>query len=93
MIYFSILLILILCFFVLGLIVQHNRSREQFENKIELLEDLIIKLNANLLILNNKVKISEDLKSNMRIRNQTISSKIVDINTEMFQEIFEKKDF
>ena len=93
MIYFLILLILILCFFILGLIVQQNRGNEQFENKIELLEDLINELNANLLVLNNKVKISEDLESNMRKRNYTISKKIVEMNTQMFQEIYNKKEF
>lgn len=93
MIYFLILLILILCFFILGLIVQQNRGNEQFENKIELLEDLINELNANLLVLNNKVKISEDLESNMRKRNYAISTKIVDMNTQMFQEIYKKKEF
>lgn len=93
MIYFLILLILILCFFILGLIVQHNRGKEQFENKIESLEVLIDELNANLLVLNNKVKISEDLESNMRKRNYAISTKIVDMNTQMFQEIYKKKEF
>lgn len=93
MIYFLILLILILCFFILGLIVQQNRGNEQFENKIELLEDLIHELNANLLVLNNKVKISEDLESNMRKRNHTISKKIVEMNTQMFEEIYNKKEF
>ena len=93
MIYFLILLILILCFFILGLIVQHNRGKEQFENKIESLEVLIDELNANLLVLNNKVKISEDLESNMRKRNYTISKKIIDMNTQIIQEIYKKKEF
>lgn len=87
--------IAILCFFstILFLIINSNqKSKKIFESKIQSLEKIILELSQNLEIQSQKVKLSDDLKFNMRQSNNELSSKIVDMNLEMFQEMFPKKN-
>ena len=62
-----------------------------FENKIKSLENSIVELTKSLDIQTQKVKLSEDLKLNMRNANNYLSAKIVAMNLEMFGELFSKK--
>ena len=63
----------------------------QYLLKINILEKNIIELHKRLDFKTQKLKLSDDLKFNMRQANNKLSSKIVDLNLEMFQEMFPKK--
>jgi gas vesicle protein len=89
------LTIAILCFFctILFIIIDSNqKSKKIFEKKIQSLEKIIVELSRNLEMQSQKLKLSEDLKTNMRQSNHSLSTKIVDLNNEMFAEIFQKKN-
>ena len=73
------------------IIFKYNESKIIFQNRINLLESIIFELNAKLEHNNQKVKLSEDLKLNMRNANNHLSAKIVAMNLEMFGELFVKK--
>ncbi len=91
MLYFALLLIILLCGFIFFLVRKNNISKEVFKSKIDLLESIIFELNANLEYTSQKVKLSEDLKMSLQVSNKTLSTKIVDMNMEMFGEMFDKK--
>ena len=91
MLYFALLLIVLLCAFIFFLVWRNNKSKIIFQNRINLLESIIFELNAKLEHNNQKVKLSEDLKLYIQNSNNQLSAKIVDMNLEMFQEIFSKK--
>jgi predicted Holliday junction resolvase-like endonuclease len=91
MIYFTFMILVILCFIIFVLIKNYKISTIDFQNKVQLLESLIKELSQNLKYQNQKVKLSEDLKTNMRQSNHLLSNKIVDLNNEMFEEMFQKK--
>jgi exonuclease VII small subunit len=91
MIYLSISLIVILCFTVLGLIINYNQSKEVFQNKIELLESIIEELNANFENQNQKIKLSDDLKLKLKQANDTLSKGIMNMNVDLFETLYSKK--
>ena len=70
---------------------QSNKNKIQFEIKIQSLEKTIIYLTKNIETQAQKIKISDDLKNNMRKSNQILSNQIVDMNMAMFAEMFPKK--
>lgn len=91
MIYIATILIVLLAFSILMLLQNSKKSRFQFEIKIQKLEQTIISLKKNLDIQTQKVKISEDLKINLRQNNQQLGEQIVDLNLGLMKELFEKK--
>ena len=91
MIYIATLLIVLLTFSILLILHNDNKNRIQFEIKIQSLEQTIVSLTKNLEIQTQKVKISNDLKMNIRQNNQQLSEQIVDLNLGLMEELFEKK--
>ena len=91
MIYLSTSLILILCFAILGLIISYNKNKEDFQNKIELLERIIEELNDNLENNNQKIRLSNELKIKLRENNLKLSTYISDLNFELFETLYSKK--
>ncbi|MBC7642671.1 MAG: hypothetical protein H7174_10115 [Flavobacterium sp.] len=91
MIYIPIFLTLILSASIFLIIYKNNKNKIQFEIKIEKLENIIRYLTKNLEVQSQKIKLSDDLKLTIQTSNQTLSKKIVDMNMEMFAEMFPKK--
>lgn len=91
MIYLSISLIVILCFAILGLIINYNQNKEMFQNKIELLEKIIEELNNNIENNNQKVKLSDNLKTKLKESNLKLETSILDLNVDMFSELYSRK--
>lgn len=91
MIYFSIFLIVLLCFAILGLIIDYNNSKQKFQKKIDLLEDLINELNSKLEHQNQKVRLSDDLRAKLKESNLKIGTSIFDLNVDMFSELYSRK--
>ena len=92
---FNIIFIIInlLCIVVICVVInKHHKSTLKFEKKIKSLESIIVDLTKNLNIQSQKLQLLDDLKINMRQSNNALSSKIVDMNLEMFQELFPKKN-
>lgn len=91
MLYLSFVLIFILFLIILFIVFTNKKNKTQYQIKINNLEKIIIELSKNLDFKTQKLKLSDDLKFNMRQSNNELSSKIVDLNLEMFQEMFPKK--
>lgn len=91
MIYLAIFLILVLCFAILGLIINHNKNKEMFQRKIDFLESIIEELNINLENQNQKVKLSEGLKLKLKLANESLSNDIMNLNLDLFEKTYPKK--
>ncbi len=92
MTYFTIAIMFFFIVILFLIIVANQKSKKNFLDKIYSLEQIIDNLKLNLDLQSQKIKLSEDLKNNMRQSNNILSSKIVDMNLEMFQEMFPKKN-
>ncbi len=90
MVYF--LIIILVCFFVVIvlLINNYNKGKLAYQIKIISLEKTIGELNKSLELQTQKVKLSDDLRNSLKGSNKTLSTKIVDMNMEMFGEMFSK---
>lgn len=91
MIYFTILIIIILCFAIIKLIRNEHKSKKMFQEKINFLENIILDLNQNLNNQNQKVKLLDDLKFNLNQSNKKIGTAIAEMNYEIFDEMFNRK--
>ncbi len=91
MIYFLIIVIGILFVAIFGLMVNYSSCKFEFKNKIDLLEKLIFELNHNLEHQNQKIKLSEDIKLRLRESNLILSQNILDLNLNLFEEMYPKK--
>lgn len=91
MIYFLIIVIGILFIAIFGLMVNYSSCKFEFKNKIDLLEKLIFELNHNLEHQNQKIKLSEDIKLRLRESNLILSQNILDLNLNLFEDMYPKK--
>ena len=92
MTYFTIATVCFFCTILFFIINSNQKNKKLFESKIQSLEKIIVELSQNLEMQSQKLKLSDDLKFNMRQSNNELSNKIVDMNLEMFQEMFPKKN-
>ena len=92
MLYISFVLIIVLFLIIIGIVITNQKHKSEYQLKINKLEKIIIELSKNLEFKTQKVKLSDDFKLNMRQSNNELSSKIFDMNLEMFQEMFPKKN-
>ncbi len=92
MLYISFVLIIVLFLIIISIVITNQKHKSEYQLKINKLEKIIIELSKNLEFKNQKLKLSDDLKFNMRQSNNELSSKIFDMNLEMFQEMFPKKN-
>ena len=92
MTYFAIATVCFFCTILFFIINSNQKNKKLFESKIQSLEKIIVELSQNLEMQSQKLKLSDDLKFNMRQSNNDLSAKIVDMNLEMFQEMFPKKN-
>jgi len=90
MIYIALLLIALMCFAIIGLIVDYNNCKDSYQERIELLENVIVELSSTLEKQNHSVKISYELQEKLKIANRKISNSIVELNTEMLALLYEK---
>ena len=91
MVYILTLIIGVLCFMIFGLIVNFKISNFNFQKRIMLLEDIILEMKSNLEDQNQKIKLSEDLKVKLKESNKTLNNSIVNLNCEIFEELYSKK--
>lgn len=91
MIYFYFFLIAILFCIIFALVISYNKSKQNFQNKIDILEDLVVELSNKLITTNQSVKISEDFKQKIKESNYTIGNKVLDITLDMIEELYSTK--
>jgi signal recognition particle GTPase len=91
MIYFYFFLIAILFCIIFALVISYNKSKQNFQNKIDILEDLVVELSNKLITKNQSVKISEDFKQKIKESNYTIGNKVLDITLDMIEELYSTK--
>ncbi len=91
MIYFLIIVIGILFVAIFGLMINYSSCKFEFKSKIDLLEKLIFELNHNLEHQNQKIKLSEDIKIRLRESNLILSQNILDLNLNLFEDMYPKK--
>lgn len=89
--YLALFLIFLLCFVIVALITHYKRSETIFQDKIEVLENILMELNANLENQKQKVKLSEDLQLKIKSVNHTLSNEILDLNTHFLKNLYTKK--
>jgi hypothetical protein len=56
-----------------------------------LLEDIILEIKLNLENQNQKIKLSEDLRLKLKESNETLNSSILNLNYEIFEDLYSKK--
>lgn len=91
MIYCATVLILLLIFVIIVLTNNYNKNKIVFESKINLLQKLIIELNQNLEAQNQKVRLTDDLKASLKESNLKLGVSILDLNYDMFDELYKRK--
>lgn len=91
MIYFCIFLIVVLCSAIIILIMNYNQSKTKFLEKIQTLELVISELNASKDLQNQKLKLSDDLKSKLKKSNDIMINSILDVNMDFLKELYLKK--
>lgn len=91
MIYFCIFLIVVLCSAIIILIMNYNQSKTKFLEKIQTLELVISELNASKDLQNQKLKLSDDLKSKLKKSNDILINSILDVNMDFLKELYLKK--
>lgn len=89
--FISIGILLIFSFIILVLIVKQINAEQKFNQKIKVLELLIMELNTNLVTQNQKVKLSDDLKIKFKESNIKLSKSILEMNLDLFENLYPKK--
>lgn len=91
MVYIFILIIGTLCLVTFRLIINFKNSNLDFQKRVQLLEEIILKMKTNLEIQNQKVTLSEDLKQKIKSTNQNLNKAVFNLNYEIFEELYAKK--
>lgn len=89
--FISIGILLVFSFIILVLIVKQINAEQKFNQKIKVLELIIMELNANLVAQNQRVKLSEELKIKFKKANMKISKSILEMNLDLFDNLYSKK--
>lgn len=84
-------MLLVFSFIILVLLVKQFEAKQNFKQKIKVLELLIMELNANIVAQNQKVKLSEELKIKFEESNIKLSKFILEMNLDLFEGVFQKK--
>jgi hypothetical protein len=71
--------------------VKQIETKQKFNHKIKALEFLIVELNTNLVAQNQKIKLSDDLKIKFKESNIKLSKSVLEMNLDLFTEIFPKR--
>ena len=66
-------------------------AEQKFNQKIKVLELLIMELNTSLVTQNQKVKLSDDLKIKFKESNIKLSKSILKMNLDLFKNLYPKK--
>lgn len=85
MTYFLFLIIGTLCFVIIGLIANFKISNSNFQKRVRLLEQIIKELKSNLENQNQKIKISEDLKMQLKNSKESLNGSIFELNKDLFE--------
>ncbi|MBA4275388.1 hypothetical protein [Flavobacterium sp.] len=91
MVYILILIIGVLFFVIFGLIISFKASNLDFQRRIMLLEDIILEMKSNLEHQNQKIKLSEDLRSKLKASNESLNNSIFNLSCEIFEELYSQK--
>ena len=86
---------LIILFVFAGIIVRfllenQKKNKNNFDAKQHELEKIITNENNRLAKQKQKLEIVDDFKKMIKINNEELSAKIVDINNSLFEELFDK---
>ena len=85
----SILIALLIIIFWISKINLKNQKR--FQLRIHQLEKIIVDLTETFENQSKKVQLSDQFQFSMKTANQELSNKIVDMNNDVFGELFKKK--
>lgn len=89
--FISIGILLVFSFIILVLIIKQIDAEKKCNQKIKVLELLIVELNNNLIAQNQKVKLSDDLKIKFKESNIKLSKSILEMNLDLFENLYLKK--
>lgn len=77
---------------IAGLLKKYQSSKSVFQKKIVILEDTISELMDKLKIKNESIIISDELFKSVHLSQKEMSSKILDANYLLLENMFDKKD-
>jgi len=92
MIYILIIIIILLLFFVIYLFVNNASIKEEHQNNMEKLEQIILSLHSKQQSLNNQVLISDDYKSNYSKDMKALGDEVVELQ-KVFIEIISNGNY
>lgn len=69
----------------------YNRNKASFQTQIELLENLVEELSANLIKTKQQIKLSEDFKEKIKEYNFTLENTVLEITSDMMSELYSNK--
>ncbi len=86
----SIIVILIIA--IVHLCYDFHHQKKTFENRIDVLEDIILTLQEKQSAQRNQLKLSDALSNQLKESNQVLSQTILDVNVDLFSVSFNKKE-
>lgn len=86
------LTIMLLLVTIIFLIISIQKNNTAFKEKICLLKNIFIDLTYELDNQSKKVKLSDELKSNLRQSSDILNNKILDLNQDLFAVLFSTKE-
>lgn len=92
MILVMITIILVLVIAIAHLCFDIHDQRKTFENRIDVLEDIITTLQEKQSTQLNQLKLSDALSKQLKESNHVLSETIFDVNVDLFAVSFNKKD-
>ena len=92
MIYILIFIIILLLFFVIYLFVNNTSIKEEHQNNMEKLEQVIASLHSKHQLLSNQVLISDDYKSNYSNDMKALGDEVVELQ-KVFIEIISNGNY
>jgi len=92
MTYLLIFITLLLSFLIVYLILKSYQSQKKFQTRLTVLEDFIIELNKEHQKQSIQLQLSEDLKIKLKQVNTVLNQNVFELNYQLFENSFPKKD-
>ncbi len=86
-------IVVLLFVIIVHISVVSYKDKKAFEERIDVLEDIIAESSQKQTIQSNQLILSDTLSSQLKESNSHLRQTIFDINTDLFSDLFPKKQF
>jgi septation ring formation regulator EzrA len=84
-------IIVLLFIIIVQVSVVSYKDKKAFEERIDVLEDIITQIKQKQIIQSNQLQLSDTLLVQLKESNSHLTQTIYDINTDLFNDLFSKK--